>query len=44
MDHDMLTDPLTACRLSCVEMGDNVMSDAHMEFDLIYVHFPNMMG
>ena len=23
-------------------MGDNVCTDAHMEFDLIYVHFPHM--
>ena len=38
MDFDMLTGPLTAWELSCVEMRDNVCSDAHMEFDLGNIH------
>ena len=39
VDFDMLTGPVTARDLSCVEIGDSVCTDAHMEFDLIYVHF-----
>ena len=43
MDFDMLMGPLTARELSCVEKGDNVCTDVHMEFELIYVHFLHMM-
>ena len=43
MDFDMLKGPLTAWEL-CIEMGDNVRIDAHMEFYLIYVHFPQTMN
>ena len=42
MDFDMLKGPLTAWELNCVEMGDNIFTDAHMEFDFIYVHSPHM--
>ena len=42
MDFDMLTGPLTVWELSCIEMGDNLCTDANMEFDLIYVHFPHI--
>ena len=31
----------TVWELSCVEMEDNECTDAHMEFDFIYVHFPH---
>ena len=42
MNFDMLTGQLTARELSCKEMGDNVCTDAHMEFDLTFVHFLHM--
>ena len=42
MDFDVLTSQLTVWELSCVEMGDNVCIDTHMEFELIYVHVAHM--
>ena len=42
MDFDILTGPLSAKELSCVEIWDIVCTRAYMQFDLIYVHFPPM--
>ena len=42
MDFDILTGPLSAWELSCEEMGDIVYTHVYMQFDLIYVHFPQM--
>ena len=42
MDFDIMTGLLIAGELSCVEMEKNVCTDAHMEFDIIYVYFPHM--
>ena len=42
MDFDILTIPLSARELSCVEMVDNVCRRSYMQFDSIFVHFPHM--
>ena len=43
MDFDILTRPLSAWELSCVEIVDNVYTRAYlMQFDLICVHFCHM--
>ena len=42
LDFDMLTGPLSAWELSCVEMGDIVCTRAYILFDLIYLHFPHV--
>ena len=42
MHFDILTGPLSARDLSCVEMVDNVCTRAYMQIDLICVHFSHM--
>ena len=37
MDFDILTGPLSAWELSCVEMVDNVGTRAYMQFDLMWL-------
>ena len=37
MDFDILTGPLSAWELCCVEMVDNVCTRAYMQFDFVYI-------
>ena len=40
--YGILTGPLSAWEVSCVEMVDNVCTRAYRQFELICVHFPQM--
>ena len=44
MDFNMLTGPLTAWELSCVEIEDNACTDAHIEFSNVKIDSESIGG